>query len=105
MAFDLANYEPVSSRLARWLQDGQPGTHRVITHLAQYTDERCVFRAELWLDDVLLLLVGLRKHAAKATLIEHLILRIVKHQPWAVRWLMLGLLAAITQKGRHARRC
>jgi len=54
MAFDLANYEPVSSRLARWLQDGQPGTHRVITHLAQYTDERCVFRAELWLDDLLL---------------------------------------------------
>ena len=54
MAFDLANYEPVSSRLARWLQDGQPGTHRVVTHLAQYTDERCVFRAELWLDNVLL---------------------------------------------------
>jgi hypothetical protein len=56
MAFDLANYEPVSSRLARWLQDGQPGTHRVITHLAQYTDERCVFRAELYIDDLLLLL-------------------------------------------------
>jgi hypothetical protein len=54
MAFDLANYEPVSSRLARWLQDGQPGTHRVVTHLAQYTDERCVFRAELYLDDLLL---------------------------------------------------
>jgi hypothetical protein len=54
MAFDLANYEPVSSRLARWLQDGQPGTHRVITHLAQYTDERCVFRAELYIDDLLL---------------------------------------------------
>jgi hypothetical protein len=33
------------------------------------------------------------------------ILRIAKHQPWAVRWLMLGLLAATTQKGRHARRC
>jgi hypothetical protein len=54
MAFDLANYEPVSSRLARWLQDGQPGTHRVVTHLAQYTDERCVFRAELYIDDLLL---------------------------------------------------
>lgn len=54
MAFDLANYEPVSSRLARWLQDGQPGTHRVVTHLVQYTDERCVFRAELWLDNLLL---------------------------------------------------
>ena len=54
MAFDLANYEPVSSRLARWLQDGQPGMHRVVTHLAQYTDERCVFRAELYLDNVLI---------------------------------------------------
>jgi len=40
--------------LARWLVDGKPGTHRVITHLAQYTDERCVFRAELWLDNLLL---------------------------------------------------
>jgi hypothetical protein len=105
MAFDLANYEPVSSRLARWLQDGQPGTHRVITHLAQYTDERCVFRAELYIDDLLLLLGGLRRHAAKATLTALAILRIAKHQLWAVRWPMLGLLAAITQKGRHARRC
>lgn len=54
MAFDLANYEPVSSRLARWLQDNQPGVHRVVTHLAQYTEERCVFRAELYLDNLLL---------------------------------------------------
>jgi hypothetical protein len=54
MAFDLANYEPVSSRLARWLLDGQPGMHRVVTHLAQYTDERCVFRAELYLDNLLI---------------------------------------------------
>ncbi len=54
MAFDLANYEPVSSRLARWLQDGQPGVHRVVTHLAQYNEQRCVFRAELYLDNLLL---------------------------------------------------
>jgi hypothetical protein len=54
MAFDLANYEPVSSRLARWLIDGQPGVHRVVTHLAQYTEQRCVFRAELYLDNLLL---------------------------------------------------
>jgi hypothetical protein len=28
--------------------------HRVVTHLAQYTDERCVFRAELYLDNLLI---------------------------------------------------
>jgi hypothetical protein len=105
MAFDLANYEPVSSRLARWLQDGQPGTHRVITHLAQYTDERCVFRAELYIDDLLLATGWAEETRGEGHVNRTAILRIAKHQPWAVRWLMLGLLAAITQKGRHARRC
>jgi hypothetical protein len=28
--------------------------HRVVTHLVQYTDERCVFRAELYLDNLLI---------------------------------------------------
>ena len=53
MGFNLDNYEPVAVRLARWLEqtDGQP---RVITHLVHYQENRCVFRAELWVGDVLI---------------------------------------------------
>jgi hypothetical protein len=53
MGFNLDDYEPVAVRLARWLDqtDGQP---RVITHLVHYQENRCVFRAELWVGDVLI---------------------------------------------------
>ena len=53
MGFNLDNYEPVAVRLARWLEqtDGQP---RVITHLVHYQENRCVFRAELYVGDVLI---------------------------------------------------
>jgi hypothetical protein len=50
VGFNLDDYEPVAVRLARWLEsvthDGKYG--RVITHLVHYTDDRCVFRAELY---------------------------------------------------------
>jgi hypothetical protein len=53
MGFNLEDYEPVAARLARWLEqtEGQP---RVITHLVHYQENRCVFRAELWVGDVLI---------------------------------------------------
>lgn len=54
MSFNLEDYEPVATRLARWLEntDGQP---RVITHLVHYTEgQSCVFRAELWVNDILI---------------------------------------------------
>ena len=53
MGFNLDDYEPVAARLARWLEqtDGQP---RVITHLVHYQENRCVFRAELWVGDMLI---------------------------------------------------
>ena len=54
MSFNLDDYEPVATRLARWLEstDGQP---RVITHLVHYTEgQSCVFRAELWVNDILI---------------------------------------------------
>ena len=53
MGFNLDDYEPVASRLARWLEqtDGQP---RVITHLVHYQENRCVFRAELYVGDILI---------------------------------------------------
>ena len=53
MAFDLSNYEPVAARLDRWLSTGD-GSKRVLTHLVHYTDQRCVFRAELWVNDQLI---------------------------------------------------
>lgn len=51
MGFNLDDYEPVAVRLARFLEwcaarNIQP---RVITHLVHYSDQRCVFRAELYL--------------------------------------------------------
>jgi hypothetical protein len=53
VGFNLDDYEPVAARLARWLEntEGQP---RVITHLVHYQENRCVFRAELWVNDVLI---------------------------------------------------
>lgn len=54
MSFNLDDYEPVATRLARWLEatDGQP---RVITHLVHYNEgQSCVFRAELWVNDMLI---------------------------------------------------
>jgi hypothetical protein len=53
MAFNLDDYEPVAARLARWLEIPSQAPKRVITHLMQYTEQRCVFKAELWHGDVL----------------------------------------------------
>ena len=53
MGFNLEDYEPVATRLARWLTQTE-GHGRVVTHLVHYNDQRCVFRAELWVGDVLI---------------------------------------------------
>ena len=53
MAFNLDDYEPVAARLSRWLEIPSQAPKRVITHLMQYTDQRCVFKAELWHGEVL----------------------------------------------------
>lgn len=53
MAFNLDDYEPVAARLSRWLDIPSQAPKRVITHLMQYTDARCVFKAELWHGEVL----------------------------------------------------
>lgn len=54
MGFNLDDYEPVAVRLARWLEQPTDQPKRVITHLVHYTDERCVFRAELFIGDTLI---------------------------------------------------
>jgi len=49
VAFDLSDYEPVASRLDRFLK-AHPDA-RVITDLVHYFPEMCVFKCELWLND------------------------------------------------------
>ena len=48
MAFNLEDYEPVASRLDRFLK-AHPNA-RVITDLVHYLSDIAVFKAELWLD-------------------------------------------------------
>ena len=48
MAFDLSDYEPVASRLDRFLK-AHPNA-RVITDLVHYLSDIAVFKCELWLD-------------------------------------------------------
>jgi hypothetical protein len=52
MAFDLSEYEPVAARLGRFLEANPNG--RVLTELVHYSDERCVFRCDLFIGDVLI---------------------------------------------------
>jgi hypothetical protein len=49
MAFNLDDYEPVASRLDRFLK-AHPDA-RVITDLVHYLSDVAVFKCELWLDD------------------------------------------------------
>lgn len=54
MGYNPDDYEPVSSRLARWIADcKQRGVQpRVETAMMEYTDTRCVFRATIFEGDV-----------------------------------------------------
>lgn len=58
MGFNLENYETVASRLDRWLVKYElpeavvPRT-RVETELVHYTDNRCVFKASIYVDNIL----------------------------------------------------
>jgi len=52
MAFNLDDYEPVAVRLARFLDLHPDG--RVITDLVHYTEQRCVFRCDLYVAGTLI---------------------------------------------------
>ncbi len=56
MAFDLSNYEPVAVRLTRWLEDCKTREvqSRVVTHLHDFDDSSCIFRAELFEGEVMI---------------------------------------------------
>jgi hypothetical protein len=64
MTFNLDNYEPVATRLARWLEatDGQT---RVITDLVHRGDGWCVFKAELWVDGTIISTGWAEEHATE----------------------------------------
>jgi len=49
VGFNLDDYEPVASRLDRFLK-AHPDA-RIITDLVHYLSDVCVFKCELWLDD------------------------------------------------------
>jgi hypothetical protein len=55
--FNLDNYETVASRLDRWLTsyegDNSVPRTRVETDLVHYSDNRCVFKASIYVDNVL----------------------------------------------------
>ena len=53
MSFNLDDYEPVATRLSRWLENTD-GHTRVITDMVHRGDGWCVFRAELWVDNTLI---------------------------------------------------
>lgn len=51
MAFDLDSYEPVASRVSRFYEAHPDG--RIITDLVHYLSDVAVFKAEIWVGDVL----------------------------------------------------
>lgn len=55
MSFNLDDYEPVATRLARWHESAaEKGVlGRVITEMVHRGDGWCVFRAELWINEIL----------------------------------------------------
>ena len=66
MTFNLDDYEPVATRLSRWLNlaatGGQP---RVLTEMVHRGDDWCVFKAELWIDNTLISTGWAEEHATE----------------------------------------
>lgn len=67
MSFNLNDYEPVATRLARWLQDCETRNvrGRVLTDLVHRGDDWCVFRAELYEDELLIATGWAEEHASQ----------------------------------------
>jgi len=53
MTFNLDDYEPVSARLARWLE-ATDGKTQVLTALVHRGDDWCMFKASLYVDGLLI---------------------------------------------------
>jgi len=67
MAFDLSNYQPVSERLAKWLDacKGLEIQPRVITELVERSEGWCLFKASLYENDVLIATGWAEEHATE----------------------------------------
>lgn len=67
MAFNLNDYEPVAARLGRWLADCQTRQvrGRVLTELVHHGAGWCVFRADLYEDDLLVATGWAEEHATE----------------------------------------
>jgi len=67
MAFDLSNYQPVSERLAKWLDacKGLEIQPRVITELVERSEGWCLFKASLFENDVLIATGWAEEHATE----------------------------------------
>jgi hypothetical protein len=53
VSFNLDDYEPVSARLARWLE-ATDGKTQVLTDLVHRGDDWCMFKASLYVDGLLI---------------------------------------------------
>jgi hypothetical protein len=53
MTFNLDDYEPVSARLARWLE-ATDGKTQVLTDLVHRGDDWCMFKASLYVDGLVI---------------------------------------------------
>jgi hypothetical protein len=67
MAFDLSNYQPVSERLAKWLDacKGSEVQPRVITEMVERSEGWCLFKASLYENDVLIATGWAEEHATE----------------------------------------
>lgn len=67
MGFNLDDYEPVATRLARWLADchTRDVRGRVLTDLVHHGEGWCVFRAELHENDTLIATGWAEEHATQ----------------------------------------
>lgn len=67
MAFDLSNYQPVSERLAKWLDacKGLELQPRVITEMVERSEGWCLFKASLYENDVLIATGWAEEHATE----------------------------------------
>jgi hypothetical protein len=67
MGFNLDDYEPVATRLSRWLADvgAREAIGRVITEMTHHGDGWCVFKASLYENDTLISTGWAEEHASQ----------------------------------------
>lgn len=67
MSFNLNDYEPVAARLARWLDDctSRSVRGRILTDMVHHGADWCVFRADLYEDELLIATGWAEEHASQ----------------------------------------